>query len=79
MIVNLLTLIAGCVLISVGAKSWPLGIGILCVALVILNGIGNVMRQLPKPKEATKPDTRLPHPDRMLFPNVVRSARPGLN
>ena len=79
MIVNLLMLIAGCVLISVGAESWPLGIGILCVALVILNGIGNVMRPMPKSGEAPKPDPPMPHPDRRLFPNSVRSARPGLN
>ncbi len=79
MIVNLLMLIAGCVLISVGARSWPLGIGILCVVLVILNGIGNVMRQMPKTAEFPKPGPRMPSPDRRIFPNAVRSTRPGLN
>jgi hypothetical protein len=76
-IVNLLMLIAGCVLISLGAHNWFLGIGILCVALVILNGIGNVMRQMPKPVETAMPDCRVPAS--RLFPTPIGSKRPDLN
>ncbi|MBZ5499546.1 MAG: hypothetical protein LAP85_24365 [Acidobacteriia bacterium] len=79
MIVNLLMLIAGCVLISFGAHNWFLGIGMLCVALVILNGIGNVMRQMPKPMETATADSRLARPASRLFPTPVGSKRPDLN
>ena len=77
MIVNLLMLIAGCVLISLGAHNWSLGTGVLCVALVILNGIGNVMRQMPKATETATPDSRVPAS--RLFPTPIGSRRPDLN
>ncbi len=79
MIVNLLMLIAGCVLISLGAHNWFLGIGVFCVALVILNGIGNVMRQMPKPMETATPDSRVARSASRLFPTQIRSKRPDLN
>ena len=79
MIVNLLMLIAGCVLISVGAKSWSLGSGILCVVLVILNGIGIVMRQLPKPMETATPVSRVARPSSRPFTTPIGSRRPDLN
>lgn len=79
MIVNLLTLIAGCVLISRSTHNWLLGIGVLCVALVILNGIGNVMRQMPKPMETAVPDSRVARPVSRLFPTPIGSRRPHLN
>jgi hypothetical protein len=78
-IVNLLMLIAGCVLISQSAHNWLLGIGVLCVALVILNGIGNVMRQMPKPMETATPDSRVARPASRPFPTPIGSKRPHLN
>ena len=79
MIVNLLMLIAGCVLISIGAHNWSLGTGVLCVALVILNGIGNVMRQMPKATETATPDSRMARPLCRPFPTPIGSKRPDLN
>ena len=79
MIVNLLMLIAGCLLISLSTGSWLLGTGVLCVALVMLNGIGNVMQRMPRLKEAAKPDTRVVRPARRLVPTAIGSMRPDLN